>query len=36
MTKPPKQKPGLQQDKKLLFVVGVAAALIIGLYILAS
>jgi hypothetical protein len=36
MTKPKKQKPDLRQDKKLLFVVGVAAALVIGLFIFIS
>jgi hypothetical protein len=36
MTKPAKKKPDLRQDKKLLFVVGIAAALIIGLFVLAS
>jgi hypothetical protein len=36
MIKPQKKKPDLQKDRKLLFVVGVAAALIISLYILAS
>jgi hypothetical protein len=33
MAKTQNKKPDLRQDRKLLFVVGIAAALVIGLYI---
>jgi hypothetical protein len=36
MSKPPPKKPDLARDKKLLFVVGIAAVLIIGLFIFAA
>jgi hypothetical protein len=36
MVKPNSKKPDLRQDKKLLFVVAVAAALVIGLFIFIS
>jgi hypothetical protein len=36
MKKPMKQKPDVRPDKKLLFVVGIAAALIIGLFIITA
>jgi hypothetical protein len=36
MAKLNNKKPDLRQDRKLLFVIGVAAVLVIGLYIFIS
>jgi hypothetical protein len=36
MIKPQPKKPNLARDKKLLFVVGIAAVLILALFIFAA